>query len=880
MAIQDYKFQSTAGKTFRTPVETAVEPVTVLPKTNTMVLAETLKNVNPTLQKFLSAEIDRQKPYLIQEGMNEVLAAQGDELKALVKKVQERDGKRAAKDLIGNNVFTQYGVEKAMAINLGNAIEAKTNKFFKNKMVTTEVNGQTVILPLSDFDVNSTPWKEAVAEFQAQQLPDTKGIRPELLSLHFLPKQGAALTKVFNDQVSSKADRTIKNTSIGYEQLLFGTFLSIDDYQKNIDLNIINNDGFIDGNTYAFNQIQEGTNRIVNMGLSEVVAPDKLINIIENTGYKIVDFYLDAGLTLEEAFNEFENFTDFLAPLEVGQGRTLDMFYSDKLPSVKANIIKKIEDEKQNEKDLMKIADENAINAELDKLDFSSSDITVIEQNYATIAKLKEKYGDRLSFIDERVDALNINVDQWYDNFELSWYKGEFVGKKEEAITILSNFYTGLGSARTQADYDRFDKLMKMIKGTTGNSYMEDYPMIQDSLNYAQDLLKETDSAGQVFIPPKRVDALYQLDKQLKEDIFEIRKNTNLDSEGKRAAIRTRLDKYEEDVRKLAGNNNLFNKTKFNNMFGGGDGQGGNGGGDGQGDDGQGDDGQSGGFFGEDNFQKDSTENTLEGLGLSYNPNDVVSDVNTNPFQFSDGDLIAANFTPINQTNNNSKQKVIEEENNFVQNIASAAQDFIQNPKDFTFDKVAQIAQVESSKNFVDFFLDEFINNDAEQGQDLTNLLTLDDQEFLKKETLGILNTNIAKTLLAARDYQGVQDYVREQLMMGFGYNNRIGLQNSLGHGNYLDVEAYVNNNEIIYNNTYLFQSVDTETQGSDLLIRLPMSVAVKVMNLPLPQGVNDRLLQIISNAPRKYVIDKIGEENLNKILDNPYRYTINLGKV
>ena len=879
MAIQDYKFQSTAGKTFRTPVETAVEPVTVLPKTNTMVLAETLKNVNPTLQKFLSAEIDRQKPYLIQEGMNEVLAAQGDELKALVKKVQERDGSRAAKDLIGNNVFTQYGVEKAMAINLGNAIEAKTNKFFKNKMVTTEVNGETVILPLSDFDVNSTPWKEAVAEFQAQQLPDTKGIRPELLSLHFLPKQGAALTKVFNDQVSSKADRTIKNTSIGYEQLLFGTFLSIDDYQKNIDLNIINNDGFIDGETYAFNQIQEGTNRIVNMGLSEVVAPDKLINIIENTGYKIVDFYLGEGLTLEEAFNEFEEFTDFLGPLDVGQGRTLDMFYPNKLPSVKANIIKKIEEEKQNEKDLMKIADENAINAELDKLDFSSSDTKVIEQNYATIAKLKAKYGDRLSFIDERVDALNINVDQWYDNFELSWYKGEFVGKKEEAITILGNFYTGLGSARTQADYDRFDKLMKMIKGTTGNSYMEDYPMIQDSLEFAKDLLKETDSAGQVFIPPKRVDALYKLDKQLKEDIFEIRKNTNLDSEGKRAAIRQRLDKYEEDVRKLAGNNNLFDEKQFNKMFdnNNNNNQQNN---NQQNNNQQNNNNNDGGFFGGDNFQKDSTENTLEGLGLSYNPEDVVSDVNTNPFQFSDGDLIAANFTPLNQQNNNSKQKVVEEENNFVQNIASAAQDFIQNPKDFTFDKVAQIAQVESSKNFVDFFLDEFINNDAEQGQDLTNLLTQDDQEFLKKETLGILNSPIAKTLLEAKDYQGVQDYVREQLMMGFGYNNRIGLQNSLGHGNYLDVEAYVNNNEIIYNNTYLFQTIDTETQGSDLLIRLPMSVAMKILELPLPAGMNNRILQMISNAPRRYVIDKIGEENVNKILDNPYRYTINLGKV
>ena len=70
--------------------------------------------------------------------------------------------------------------------------------------------------------------------------------------MHFLPKQGAALTKVFNDQVSSKADRTIKNTSLGYEQLLFGSFLDIDDYQKNIELNIIDDDGFIDGNSYAF----------------------------------------------------------------------------------------------------------------------------------------------------------------------------------------------------------------------------------------------------------------------------------------------------------------------------------------------------------------------------------------------------------------------------------------------------------------------------------------------------------------------------------------------------------------------------------------------------------------------------------------------------
>ena len=32
--------------------------------------------------------------------------------------------------LVGNNMFFQYGIEKQLAINLGNIAEAKTKKFF------------------------------------------------------------------------------------------------------------------------------------------------------------------------------------------------------------------------------------------------------------------------------------------------------------------------------------------------------------------------------------------------------------------------------------------------------------------------------------------------------------------------------------------------------------------------------------------------------------------------------------------------------------------------------------------------------------------------------------------------------------------------------
>ncbi|ADD94524.1 hypothetical protein [uncultured phage MedDCM-OCT-S08-C151] len=49
---QTTEFTSTAGKSFRTPVETAVEQVSVLPKTPIMELYSAISTVNPNVQKF------------------------------------------------------------------------------------------------------------------------------------------------------------------------------------------------------------------------------------------------------------------------------------------------------------------------------------------------------------------------------------------------------------------------------------------------------------------------------------------------------------------------------------------------------------------------------------------------------------------------------------------------------------------------------------------------------------------------------------------------------------------------------------------------------------------------------------------------------------
>ena len=118
---------------------------------------------------------------------------------------------RAKKDFLGNNRFFQIGVERQLAINLGNAAELNTEKFFKNYTVECQTNLVVLIMykPLSDFDVNSAAFDKALSEFNRTSLINTKGIRPTILNRYFLPKQNAALKKVFDKQVSNSADKNI-----------------------------------------------------------------------------------------------------------------------------------------------------------------------------------------------------------------------------------------------------------------------------------------------------------------------------------------------------------------------------------------------------------------------------------------------------------------------------------------------------------------------------------------------------------------------------------------------------------------------------------------------------------------------------------------------
>jgi len=945
-------FQSTSGESSRTPVQRGIREGVTPPKTGMMELADTLKSINPTLQKFVSFQIDKAKQQGVLEGQNQILGSTPTEINKIKKELEAKEGKRFARNFIGGNIYTQYGIEKQLAINLGNASEAKTKKFFNDYVVDVPLPDGTVIQqPLSQFDINSKEFQGAINEFQQTSLLNTRGIRPEIVNEHLLPKQNLALAKIFSDQETKRAEAKIEQANLLFNNSVINSWFSIDNFNDSIELNLIddnyttedrrNNNGLSQAEFLSLQELQLNVDSMVKLGLSESVSPASLIDIIKTNTLQILNYYESNNLDMDVAEEEITDYINWIGNLKVTNGQPLRNFYisdgENKIETLMSDINKKKSDAIKNQNAFQKQQSQETISNTLNNLDFSRTQfkdgkeaLSYFKNIGNTLDALANEYPEQIEFLYKEYDLRNFSVDDFFFELETAYDDGTVT--QSQALIQVTDVMQALGPNASKADRDKYTKLKKYLGKTDGKSLDTRFPEMKELIKYGQKTIGKTNlSSGVVsYKNADDVDKMEDLNTKLKSLVKE--------NEGLGEQIEVRDQKstvrnwYLGELRKIK-NPSKFGKYEFYDPtldlsqpieFGeviekdDGDGQ---------------DDKKTVNIQEQKVLTYDTTTKLFSEVNtneLQVGPNTTLVSINgdvtpageslrqnlkiksfenfnidfynatfednktetknenllkddltfNDPFAneikpslgVTDGSMIAYNFP----TNNQSP----EVEPSIINNVVQLAKDFSTNTKEFTFDTVAKIGKVESSKNFVDFFLDDYIANNAEQNQDLTNLLTEDDQNFLKQDTNKILNTNIAKTLLEAKDYQGIQDYVREQLMMSFGLNSRLGLQNSLGHGNYLDAKHYVETGEIKFNNTYLFETEDSQTGGSDLLIRLPYSVFSTIINLPLPDPAKKRFLELVNNAPRRYVVDKIGEDKLKNILDNPYRYTINLGKL
>lgn len=553
-------FPSRSGQIFDRPVDTYVAEPSVLPKTGAEELATILQIVNPALQKFIGKKMADTSAELQRDGMELVLGADNEELKNIIKQVKDRDGSIAARKLVGGNIFTQAGVERQLALNLGAVAEAKTKQFFEDYTVQKELPSGTIInLPLSSFDIASGEYQNALAEYRENNLTDTQGIRSSYVTEFVFPKQAAALQKILNNQTTKSAENKISNFEVGFEESVFSNYLKIDDYNEDIELNIIQNDGFIDGQTHALKVIQKDMDTMVNLGLSESVSPSMMTEIIKKNANKIIAFYRDSGMSETQAMEEVDDFIDFVGQLKVGPRnvnkkgeviqRDLKSFLDadNSIINMKKEIFKQLNDFQKEETEYAENAKQNDITSRLDQLDFASDDLEVIQNNARIIKVLKNDYKDEIDFVDTQVTLRNFNVDGWFLNFQKRWVSGDFDGNKLAARTELNNFMISLGSSATKEDKGEFTRLDNLVKSQSGQGLLTQYPEIKGVIKFGEKVLSE-EKNGLLFLEGSTVEQKYDLDFKFRQDVEAVAVDSELSSKQKKDKINELIKGYKEQI--------------------------------------------------------------------------------------------------------------------------------------------------------------------------------------------------------------------------------------------------------------------------------------------------------------------------------------------
>ena len=570
-------FQSTAGQSSRQPVNTFVEPVSVLPKTGIMELAETLQSINPTLQKFVNFTIQKEKQKGILEGQNQILGSTPTEINKIKKELEKKEGKRFARNFVGGNIYTQYGIEKQLAINLGNAAEAKTKKFFSEYQVNINLpNGETIQQPLSQFDVDSPQFDAAVNEFQKTNLLDVKGIRPDILNQHFLPRQNLALQKAIGKHTEDRADQKIQLATTTFSNSLLGSWNNIDNINDSIELNVID-DNFVDdgsglsqAESIALKEIQDNADYMVSIGLSEAVSPASFKNYITSSVNTILQSYKDSDMSELEAMEEIDDFIDFIGKVKVGPksltktGQTVQkdlksfLDADNTIVKLKKEIFEELNSLAKQENDFLEAAKQNDINNRLDKLDFASDDPEVIQNNARIISALKQDYKNEIDFVDTQVTLRNFNVDGWFLNFQKRWVSGDFDGNKLAARTELNNFMISLGSSATKEDKGEYTRLDNLVKSQSGQGLLTQYPEIKGVIKFGEKVLSEKDPNGFDFMNVGRVQQKYDLDFKFEKEVEAVVVDTEISTQQKRKIVDDLISFYKEQIGNIKDNTYTF----------------------------------------------------------------------------------------------------------------------------------------------------------------------------------------------------------------------------------------------------------------------------------------------------------------------------------
>ena len=397
-------------------------------------------------------------------------------LKKYIDALNKTEGPEAARQVIGRNKAFKAGIEKQLAIRLGNMAETDAKKFFKNYTVERQLsNGTTIQLPLSQFAPDSVEYQTALAEYNETSKSNVKGIRALYLNDYYLPQLGKGLQKIeidhtkdYNEYLVQEAENNIGNT-------LKLNFYKKDDNQESldkglIDLTEVKDPTSITGITLSKNLSQSYLNELESSGLTQALTPTKMVDVVIDVANSIFNEYEEQDL---DGYEAVEEFLDYAGELEVGrsQKRKDGTVVRTKFK----NIISKSEDVIKLKRDLL-LASE-AFRKEKLRQEKEAEKGTILETiqkfgitNRVEMSKLAQQFPDRFEgFLEPMIEMQDETRDEFLRNFKNDLlYTGEYRNDPVRANNDLGEFVAKLGSAITKEDEKKIDKLEELIRTQLG----------------------------------------------------------------------------------------------------------------------------------------------------------------------------------------------------------------------------------------------------------------------------------------------------------------------------------------------------------------------------------------------------------------------------
>ena len=552
-------FQSTAFQPAASPVDTFVAEPSVLPKTNAEELAGILSSVNPALQNYFGAEINEKKQEQEQLGMEKVMQASKPELQRIINQVKKQDGSKAARQLVGGNMFFRAGVEKQLAITLGGIAETKAKTFFNNYTVKKQLKDGTIInVPLEQYSVESPEFQTALGEYSSTQQSDVSGIRSLYVNKYFLPQQNQAIQKIHLSHQEAHNEYNVQNAENKISDTLKSTFYKIDENQELIEKGILEVEEGETGIDQSRRIVQDSINELAVNGLTESVSPSKMIGIISDTANSIFLEFEDKGL---DGYDEVKDFLDYAGELKVGpqqitkdgtvkQSKLKD-FYEDDIRKLRVDLLNASEKFREEEE---REATETRQKLFLDEIkQYGFFQVVDGKQNRDRLNKLAELYPEELDFLKEKIEVEDFDRDSWFTNFENDLrFKGVYDTNPSAAYTELVRFEKSLGVTITDEDKQNLQRLKNEIEETLGKGLRTNRSTeIFNNLTTAKDMIGEKDTRGIVTLNKQQAANFYDLEKRYIDAIRKIESDLTIKPEDRDNLIKEETIKLFVDAKKI-----------------------------------------------------------------------------------------------------------------------------------------------------------------------------------------------------------------------------------------------------------------------------------------------------------------------------------------